>query len=378
MKTIMTAVRSIGVRRGLANTIASGQCPVTGREGRPGTGTRLARWAAVLTLAIALTPSVASAQDDDTVTISGVFSMDGEFDLQYFPELYEVFYNGYEHTWTLTLHGTTHKHRLSGSSYGTEILATSFELEFFGPDADTLNQVVSDHLADDDVYCYLENTYDGNGGGTAIMQVGVGYPGSGNLYFFSGQDFFWGPGEGVDTLFPADADGYPIVEAEPFSIDPDLTELAAFELFSGIYIGMWSLAGPVTFEGSVGPAAPPPPPTLSIGDASVVEGDRGSSELRFTVTRSGTGEGTISVSWRTLDGTALAKSDYTAASGTLTLPPNVWTQTISIAVKGDRKREADETFTVALSNVSGGTLVDAVGVGTILNDDSGGGGRKGG
>ena len=36
----------------------------------------LFRWAAVLTLAIALAPGAASAQEDDTLTISGLFSMD--------------------------------------------------------------------------------------------------------------------------------------------------------------------------------------------------------------------------------------------------------------------------------------------------------------
>jgi len=350
-----------------------------GRKGLPRRATSLARWA-VLTLAIALTPGVASAQDEHTVTISGVFSMDGEFDLHYFPELYWVFYNGYEHTWTLTLHGTTHKHRTSGSTYGTEILATSFELEFFGPDADTLNEVVSNNLAGQGVYCYLENTYDGNGGGSAVMQVGVGYPGTGNLYFYSGSDFLWGNDPAIDGLFPADADGYPVVGPEPFSIDPHLTELAAYDWFSGSYAGMWSLAGPVTFEGSVGPEEPPPPTTatLSIGDASVVEGNRGSSELRFTVTRSGASGGAVSVSWITFDGTAQAKSDYTAAAGTLTFAPGVFSRTITIAVRGDRKLEADETLTVELFNVSGGTIGDAVAVGTILNDDAGRGGKKAG
>jgi len=45
------------------------------------------------------------------------------------------------------------------------------------------------------------------------------------------------------------------------------------------------------------------------------------------------------------------------------------TGTITITVKSDRTPEPDETFTVELFNVFGGTVGDAVATGTILNDD---------
>jgi endoglucanase len=66
-------------------------------------------------------------------------------------------------------------------------------------------------------------------------------------------------------------------------------------------------------------------------------------------------------------GTALAKSDYNAASGTLTFQPGVWSQTIT--VKTNRTREPDETFTVELFNAVGASVGDAIATGTILNDD---------
>jgi hypothetical protein len=320
---------------------------------------------------IALLPGTAPAQEADTLTISGTFSMDylnGESDLNWFvPDLADVYANGHEHTWTLTLHGTSQSHEtftnpFGVTSYATEIHATSFDLEFFGPDAATLNGIVSKHLAGRSVNVYLQNTYYSYGGGFAIMHVGVGGGVTGQLYFYTGQEM------GSLTLFPADADGYPVVRPEPFSIEPDITELSEFEMFSGTGFNMGSLAGPVTFEGSVG-SVPPHPPTLSIGDASVVEGDRGSSKLQFTVSRSGSSEGTVGVSYRTVAGTARAPADYYAASGTLTFPPGVWSQTITITVKTDRKREPNETFTVELLNAVGGTVGDAVATGTILNDD---------
>ena len=77
----------------------------------------------------------------------------------------------------------------------------------------------------------------------------------------------------------------------------------------------------------------------------------------------------MTVSYDTADGTADAGSDYYAESGVLTFPSGQTTKTIGIAVKGDRKREADETFFVNLSNESGAQIQDGQGVGTILNDD---------
>jgi hypothetical protein len=314
-------------------------------------------------LAIALAPSTASAQEDDTVTISGLFSMDymnGEGDLSTVaPDLLAAYYNGNEHAWTLTLHGTTQTHYTNGSYYGTEIHATSFDLEFFGPDAALLNGFVTDRLAGGDVSVYLQNTYYDFGGGFASMYVWVSGRGLGE-YFYAGQD------TGAFTLFPADADGYPVVTPEPFSIEPEYTELGYFDMFSGTGGAIGSLAGPVTFEGSVGE---PEPAVLAVADASVVEGNKGSSNLAVAVTLSSTSSQAITVSYRTSDGTALATSDYTATSGTLTFQPGETSRTISIAVKGDRKREANETFSVELSNPVGATISDGAATATILNDD---------
>ena len=204
---------------------------------------KLFRWVAVLTLAIALAPGAASAQEADTLTISGLFSMDYLYGTVG-PDLAEVYANGHEHTWTLTLHGTSHSHYLFSSMYyATEIYATSFDLEFSGPDAATLNGIVSEYIAGGDVEIYLRNAYStGFGDDFAIMYV---WPAGPDMYFFSGHDI------GVNTLFPTDADGYPVVGPEPFSIEPDYTELR--DMRPGNDGGITSVAGLVTFEGSVGP-----------------------------------------------------------------------------------------------------------------------------
>src|SRR4051812_41531345 len=329
--------------------------------------TSLSKWTAVLALLIASVAASAMAQETGTVKISGRFSMDylyGELDLSLFePDLLGVYYNGHEHAWTLTLHGTSQSHHSNGSYYGTEIQSTLFDLEFFGPDAATLNGIVNKHLAGRSVNVYLQNTYYSYGGGFAIMHVGVGGGGTGQLYFYTGQDM------GSLTLLPVDADGYPIVRPEPFSIEPDITEFSEFEMFSGTGFNMGSLAGPVTFEGSVGGPDPVDPLVLSVADASVLEGDRGTSNATVAVTLSSASSQGITVSYRTADGSAKAKDDYTAASGTLTFQAGETRRTISVPIKGDRKREANEAFTVQLSNPVGATINDGGATVTILNDD---------
>ena len=112
-----------------------------------------------------------------------------------------------------------------------------------------------------------------------------------------------------------------------------------------------------------------PMPSLSINDASVTEGNSGSRGLVFTLSLSAPSGLPVSVSYATANGTALAGSDYTAASGTLTFAPGVTTQTVSVAVLGDLRFEADETFAVNLSGAQNATIADNQGLGTIVNDD---------
>jgi hypothetical protein len=316
------------------------------------------QWVAALTLAIALAPGAASAQEDGTIKISSTFYMDWLYGTVG-PDLAEVYANGHEHTWTLTLHGTTQTHSTFlafGVKRVTEIHATSFELEFSGPDAATLNAIVSEHLAGGDVQIYLENSYSsGFGDDFAIMYVWPSVP---DMYFFSGHDM------GVFTLFPADADGYPVVGPEPFSIWAEYSELSDMRPGNnGVIVSRESL---VTFEGSVGG---PQPVVLAVADASVLEGNRGASKLAVAVTLSSASSQAITVSYRTFDGTAKAKEDYTATSGTVTFQPGETSRTISVSIKGDRKREANETFSVQLSNAVGATNDDGVATVTILNDD---------
>ena len=111
-------------------------------------------------------------------------------------------------------------------------------------------------------------------------------------------------------------------------------------------------------------------PSLSIGDASVAEGDEGeSATLTFTVTLDPAATLPVTADWATSDGTATAGADYTAGSGTLTFGTGEDSKTVTVTVTGDDADEPNETLMVTLSNESGATLADATGTGTITDDD---------
>jgi len=117
---------------------------------------------------------------------------------------------------------------------------------------------------------------------------------------------------------------------------------------------------------------PPAPLQVSISDASVAEGNGGTSPLTFLVTLTGTPSGPVDVQFATSDGTAtLAGLDYQAASGVITLSAASPSRTVTVLVSGDRTVEPDESLVVTLSTASGGAAIaDSQGVGTIRNDDN--------
>lgn len=109
--------------------------------------------------------------------------------------------------------------------------------------------------------------------------------------------------------------------------------------------------------------------SLRINDVPVVEGQNGKTNATFTVALSYPTTTTVTVDYTTANGTAMAPSDYTARSGSLTLSPGVTSQTVTISVNGDKTAEPNETFFVNLNNNKKALIADGQGVGTIQNDD---------
>ena len=113
-----------------------------------------------------------------------------------------------------------------------------------------------------------------------------------------------------------------------------------------------------------------PQPSLSVNNASGLEGDSGTSTVNLVVTLAPASSQTVTVNWATSNATAIAGSDYTAASGTLTFAAGGTSQTVPLSILGDTAVEADETFNVVLNTPNGAVIGDGTGVVSILNDDS--------
>ncbi|HKY37962.1 MAG TPA: Calx-beta domain-containing protein [Polyangiaceae bacterium] len=131
-------------------------------------------------------------------------------------------------------------------------------------------------------------------------------------------------------------------------------------------------------EGSEGGAggAPAELVTISIADAEMEEGNAGVTELTFTVSLSRASDEPVRVSYRTDNGTAFAvgdatigRSDYVETSATLRFDRGETEQTFTVEINADVLNEADETFTVALSNPTGAEIEDGDARALILNDD---------
>jgi hypothetical protein len=111
---------------------------------------------------------------------------------------------------------------------------------------------------------------------------------------------------------------------------------------------------------------------VAIDSLIQAEGDSGSSTFTFTVTLTGDVQDGFTLPYQTTDGTALAGSDYTAASGTLSFTgSNGQTRNILVAVAGDTTVEADEDFFVDLgaASAAGVSVSPSRGTATVINDD---------
>jgi len=112
-----------------------------------------------------------------------------------------------------------------------------------------------------------------------------------------------------------------------------------------------------------------PSATVSISNASIVEGNTDYTNMDFNVTLSQSAN--ASIDYTTSDIEATSGGDYNATSGTLTFTAGGTTsKTISVPIKGDIDLENNETFSVSLSNPVNLLLGTYSATGTIINDDN--------
>ena len=149
----------------------------------------------------------------------------------------------------------------------------------------------------------------------------------------------------------------------------------ALSAFAGARVGrvggvdaQWNVGGQVTVRltrASGDADAAPAGPGFSVADAQANEVS--GAPLRFRVTLDAPAQSTVSVRYRTANGTAVAGQDYAAARGALRFAPGETEKTVAVRVLQDSHDEGSETMTLTLSAPHGATLADATATGTISN-----------
>ena len=197
---------------------------------------------------------------------------------------------------------------------------------------------------------------------------------SGGLNTADGADFVGGalpsgtvsfaPGQASQTVTVAVNGDIAVEQDEPFLVN-------IFAPSAGTTIGQFVAGGLILNDDR--------PATISIAAlrAAQPEGDTGSTPFTFTVSRTGETGTAVSVDW-SVTGTAVNGADAGDFSGgalpggTIKFAPGQVSQVLVVDVSGDTVVEADEGFTVTLSQPSDGA---AIGNGTvaalIMNDDQG-------
>ncbi len=112
--------------------------------------------------------------------------------------------------------------------------------------------------------------------------------------------------------------------------------------------------------------------SLSIIGMAAAQPTSGTTNLDFTVNLSVPSPLTTTVAYQTIDGTAVAGTDYLATSGTLTFPPGTTSEIIPLPIIGHTTVGPNKSFSVMLSNAQNAAITTAVGTGTIINNNQAG------
>jgi len=111
-------------------------------------------------------------------------------------------------------------------------------------------------------------------------------------------------------------------------------------------------------------------PLINVVRADQPEGDEPSAAA-FLIRRLYASDQPLTLGYHTENGSAVAGDDYIAKSGTLTIAPLERFKYVAIPVIGDRKPEADETFTLVIDRIDGQTLSLPFSVTATLRNDDG-------
>ena len=132
-------------------------------------------------------------------------------------------------------------------------------------------------------------------------------------------------------------------------------------------IAGWRLT--IATQGSAGCCSNSVPPSLTVEDTSLIEGNSGRADALFPLHLSRPVPQTVTVSYAAANGSALAGADYVATNGAVQFSPGQTNKSLQVGVLGDLLFEGIETFSVTLTAPVNATLSRATATGTILDDD---------
>jgi len=110
-------------------------------------------------------------------------------------------------------------------------------------------------------------------------------------------------------------------------------------------------------------------PTVSIRNATIAEGNNGTTTLVFTIALSEATSLEVAVDYATSERTATAGQDFETANGTATIAAGTTETTIEVSIISDDMEEQEEAFEVIISNAINADINQSTGVGFIQNDD---------
>ena len=157
----------------------------------------------------------------------------------------------------------------------------------------------------------------------------------------------------------------------PAEANPPATATFSLNLFGTSGTSLATATATITSTGGMGtpptgtpptgtpPAGTPPgttSPAITVAAGSAVVGTTGTATLAFTVTLTSASTSTVTVDYATLDGSAVAGTDYTAASGTLTFAPGTTSQTVNVIVNGENTTATSKSLSLLISNATNATI----------------------
>jgi beta-glucanase (GH16 family) len=122
---------------------------------------------------------------------------------------------------------------------------------------------------------------------------------------------------------------------------------------------------------SKGDANKAPTPRIAISNVTLPEGNAGTTNFGFTATLDNASSQPVGCTYSVVEGTAKAGEDFVAVTNqTLVFQPNEVEKKIVVSVIADALKEADETFTVVVTNATNANVPFAPATGNIVNDDT--------